>query len=137
VASYPIDVHPYKPDEWNPYAAKRYVYTIPFRALVPRGTANLLMASRSISATYAAAASLRVVPTTMEEGQAAGIAAVVSIQHRVSVPQLAGQPALIYELQAGLHDQGAFLPWQTLTTIGEGRLPSAERLRPTGRGQAY
>jgi hypothetical protein len=137
VASYPIDIHPYKPDQFNPYATKRYVYTIPFRALVPRRTANLIMASRSISATYAAAASLRVVPTTMEEGQAAGIAAAVSIQHRVSIPQLAERPPLIYRVQAGLHDQGAFLPSDTLVTIGATRLPSAERLRPIVPARAY
>src|SRR5579864_5230914 len=41
VASYPIDIHPYKIGEFNPYAPKRFVYTIPFRALVPYGTANL------------------------------------------------------------------------------------------------
>ncbi|HLW48368.1 MAG TPA: FAD-dependent oxidoreductase [bacterium] len=128
VASYPIDIHPYKPDELNPYAPKRYVYTVPFRALVPRRIANLIMASRSISATYTAAASLRVVPTTMEEGQAAGIAAVISIRRRVSVPQLAERPALIYELQAGLHDQGAFLPSEMPATAGRDGLPSAKRL---------
>lgn len=129
VASYPIDLHPYAPDEFNAYAPRRYVYTVPFRALVPRGTANLIMASRSISATYAAAASMRVVPTTMEEGQAAGIAAVLSIQHRVSMPQLAERPALMYELQAGLRDQGAFLPSVTLAVIGQDTPPSAARVR--------
>ena len=130
VASYPIDLHPYQPGEFNAYAPKRYVYTVPFRALVPRGTANLIMASRSISATYAAAASLRVVPTTMEEGQAAGIAAVLSIHHRVSVPQFAEEPALMYELQAGLHEQGAFLPSATLDVIGWNTPSSAARVRP-------
>jgi hypothetical protein len=95
VASYPIDIHPYKPGEHNPFAPQRYLYTIPFRALVPRRTANLVMASRSISATYAAAASLRVVPTTMEEGEAAGIAAALSIREGVSIPQFAARPALV------------------------------------------
>jgi len=117
VASYPIDIHPYKMGEFNPYAPKRFVYTIPFRSLVPYGTANLLMASRSISATYAAAASCRVVPTTMEEGQAVGLAAALSIDRRVSMPQMVEQPALVHELQAGLHGQGAYLLPDTLASI--------------------
>ncbi|HEV2357042.1 MAG TPA: FAD-dependent oxidoreductase [bacterium] len=127
VASYPIDIHPYKPGELNPYAPKRFVYTIPFRSLVPFGTANLIMASRAISATYAAAASCRVAPTTMEEGQAAGLAAVLSLERRVSVRQLADQPAMIHELQAGLHAQGAFLLPETLASTGHAIPSSPER----------
>jgi hypothetical protein len=129
VASYPIDIHPYKMGEFNPYAPKRFVYTIPFRSLVPYGTANLIMASRSISATYAAAASCRIVPTTMEEGQAAGLAAVLSIERRVSVPQLAAQPALVHELQAGLSGQGAYLLPDTLASIGHATPPWLEHAR--------
>jgi hypothetical protein len=123
VASYPIDIHPYKPGEFNPYAPKRFVYTIPFRSMVPYGTANLVMASRSISATYAAAASCRVIPTTVEEGQAAGLAAVLSLEERVSIPQLAEQPDLIHDLQAGLHDQGAYLLPDTLASLGHASPP--------------
>ena len=118
VASYPIDIHPYKMGEFNPYAPKRFVYTIPFRSLVPYGTANLLMASRAISATYAAAASCRVVPTTMEEGQAAGLAAALSIERHVSIPQMVEHPELIHDLQAGLHEQGAYLLPDTLASLG-------------------
>jgi len=131
VASYPIDIHPYKIGEFNPYAPKRFVYTIPFRSLVPYGTANLIMASRSISATYAAAASCRVVPTTMEEGQAAGLAAVLSLERRVSVPQLTAQPSLIHTLQAGLSGQGAYLLPDTLASIGRTTPPWLEHARTT------
>jgi len=118
VASYPIDLHPYRPGEFSPFAARRYLYTIPLRALVPYGVSNLLIASRSISATYEAAGSARVVPTTMEEGQAAGAAAVISILNKVSVPQMTEQPDLVHALQAALHDQGAYLLPETLAAIG-------------------
>ena len=133
VASYPIDIHPYKMGEFNPYAPKRFVYTIPFRSLVPYATANLIMASRAISATYSAAASCRVVPTTMEEGQAAGVAAVISLERKVSVPQLLEQPSLIHELQAGLHEQGAYLLPDTLASIGIATPPEAEHSGSTAR----
>jgi len=123
VASYPIDLHPYRPGEFSPFAARRYLYTIPLRALVPYGVSNLLVASRSISATYTAAASARVVPTTMEEGQAAGAAAVISILNKVSVGQMTALPDLVHALQAALHDQGAYLLPETLAAIG--RLPAS------------
>jgi hypothetical protein len=130
VASYPIDLHPYRPGEFNPFAAHRYVYTIPFRSLVPVGINNLLLASRSISASYEAAGSTRVVPTTMEEGQAAGIAAALSLRARVSIPRFAEQPALVHELQAGLYAQGAYLLPETLAaaTASPGRRPAASPL---------
>ena len=114
VASYPIDLHPYRPGEFNPYAAHRYVYTIPLRALVPVGISNLLLASRSISATYEAAGSARVVPTTMEEGQAAGVAAALSLQAKIMFPRFAEQPALVHELQETLYAQGAYLLPETV-----------------------
>jgi len=114
VASYPIDLHPYRPGELNPYAPHRYVYTIPLRALVPVGISNLLLASRAISASYEAAGSTRVVPTTMEEGQAAGTAAVLSLRAKVSLPDFTEDPGLVHELQAALHDQGQYLLPETL-----------------------
>ena len=114
VASYPIDLHPYRPGEFSPFAARRYLYTIPLRALIPYGVSNMLIASRSISATYEAAGSARIVPTTMEEGQAAGAAAVISILNKVSVPQMANAPDLVHALQAALSDQGAYLLPETL-----------------------
>lgn len=50
-------------------------YTIPYRCLVPRGAANLLVAGRCISAEPGAFASVRVIGPCMLEGQAAGAAA--------------------------------------------------------------
>jgi len=117
VASYPIDLHPYRPGEFNPFAARRYEYTIPLRALVPYGVGNLIVAGRSISASYEAAGSARVVPTTMEEGQAAGAATVLSIQARLTFEQFARSPESVHQLQATLHGQGAYLLPETLAAI--------------------
>jgi len=132
VASYPIDLHPYKPGELNPYAPRRYVYTIPFRALVPAGPGNLICASRAISASYEAAGSARVVPTTMEMGQAAGTAAVLSIHQKVSFRQLAERPTLMHNLQSMLHVQGVYLLPETLISAGETPTPLPERSDMTG-----
>jgi len=127
VANYPIDLHPYHPGEVNPYAAARHTYTIPLRALVPLGTGNLLLASRSISASYEAAGSTRVIPTTMEEGQAAGTAAVLSLRDRVLVSRFADTPTLVHELQETLSRAGAYLPAETLAAAQgpDGRTPAS------------
>jgi len=50
-------------------------YTIPYRCLVPRGVANLLVAGRCVSADASAFASVRVIGPCMLEGQAVALAA--------------------------------------------------------------
>jgi hypothetical protein len=50
-------------------------YTIPYRCLLPRGFANLLVAGRCLSAESAAFASVRVIGPCMIEGQAVAAAA--------------------------------------------------------------
>ncbi|MFH0796586.1 MAG: FAD-dependent oxidoreductase [Candidatus Omnitrophota bacterium] len=55
-------------------------YEIPYRSLVPRETDNLLVAGRCISSDRKANASLRIIPTCMAMGQAAGLAAVFSVK---------------------------------------------------------
>jgi hypothetical protein len=133
VANYPIDLHPYQPGELNPYAAVRYTYTIPFRSLIPVGVDNLVVAARSISATYEAAGSARIVATTMEEGQAAGAAAALSIRDRVAFPRIARNVALVHALQGLLYVQGAYLlPETVASTDGHAvRWPPVRR-RPFG-----
>lgn len=50
-------------------------YTIPYRSLVARDAANLLVAGRCVSATHEAQASLRIMPVCCTTGEAAGVAA--------------------------------------------------------------
>ena len=54
-------------------------YQIPYECMVPVGVANLLVAGRSISATFLAQGSLRVMATCMGMGQAAGTAAYLTV----------------------------------------------------------
>lgn len=74
-AAYPLDLHPYSRTDINPFGPRRYFYTLPLRSLIPRGVDNVFVASRSLSATYSAAGSARVIPVTMAAGEAAGVAA--------------------------------------------------------------
>ncbi len=107
VASYPIDLHPYKPGERSPFAPKRRIYTIPLRSLIVRGIDNLLVASRAFSATYQAAGSARVVPTTMAMGEAAGVTAAVAVEYRLTPHFLIRRKELVGLIQLRLQDTGA------------------------------
>jgi len=81
LASYPIDLHPIDPSDEPAYAPERHVYGIPFGALVPKGFTNLLLASPAISASHLASGSARIIPTTIEEGEADGIAVSLALRH--------------------------------------------------------
>ena len=61
-------------------------YEIPYGCLVPKRAENLLISGRSISSTRAASGSLRLQPTCVNLGQAAGTAAALSIRES-SVPR--------------------------------------------------
>ncbi len=112
VASYPIDIHPYHARWRNPYPPASIPYTLPFRAIVPRGAENLLIASRAFSATSEAHGSARVVPTVMALGQGAGVAAAVCAQQGRAPREVAADAALMRQVQWTLIGQGVYLGWK-------------------------
>lgn len=124
VASYPIDLHPYVPGQMNPFRVSRRVYAIPFRILVPRGVDRLMVVGKPVGATFVAAGSLRVIPTGMAMGEAAGEAAALAVRAGITPRQMAYKAALIAQLQRRLVSMGAYLPspqqlsepWQHLHT---------------------
>jgi len=63
-------------------------YHIPLRSLIARDCANLLMAGRCLSAEQHAMSSARVIPTCAMMGQAAGIAAALSVQQGRNLREL-------------------------------------------------
>ncbi len=81
--SYDVDIH-------NPAGTGTVIkslpegesYDIPYRCLTPCGLTNLLVAGRPISADHAAHSSLRVMPIAMAIGEAAGVAAAMSVPTR-------------------------------------------------------
>ncbi len=102
---YPIDIH-------NPSGEGTVLkgvpegdwYEIPYRCILPLGIGNLLMASRAISATHEAHASLRVMPVVSGIGQAAGTAAAIACRQKVAPADI--DPA---ELKDALSAAGAFV----------------------------
>lgn len=103
--SYPIDIHSPKgegtriaslsPGDW---------YEIPYSTLYHPDFKNLLAAGRCISSTHQAQASLRIMPTCMVLGQAAGTAVALAAEEKLSVAQVP-----IEQLQTELKAQGADL----------------------------
>ncbi len=73
--TFAIDIHPPDGKAQIFTGSGKSVYEIPYRALLPKGLDNLIVAGRSISATHAAFGSVRVMATCMACGQGAGTAA--------------------------------------------------------------
>ncbi|MDE2571741.1 MAG: FAD-dependent oxidoreductase [bacterium] len=107
LASYPLDLHPSYVGEQPAYAPVRHIYGVPFRAMVPYGFDNLLVAGPAISATHVAAGSARIIPTTIEEGEAAGAAAAVSLRHGVDFARMAYEEEWMRRLRSSLARAGA------------------------------
>lgn len=104
-SSYPVDIHnPSGSGTVIRHVPKGDYYEIPYRSIVPSGIENLLMASRSISATHEAHASLRVMPVVTAIGEAAGAAAAMAVSDQVA-------PAAVdtSQLRAVLREAGAFV----------------------------
>jgi hypothetical protein len=121
---YPIDVHPVDATDQPAFAPIRHVYGIPFGALVPKGLSNLVLASPAISASHLAAGSARIIPTTIEEGEAAGAASAFAQSEHLDFIQLSRTAEDVTDLRHDLSLNGAI--------VGE---PSAQRLaRRQGAG---
>jgi hypothetical protein len=113
LSSYPLDLHPVTATQKQAYAPVRHVYGVPFGTMVPLGVTNVLLASPSISATHVAAGSARVIPTTIEEGEAAGEAAALSQHANITFAAMAGSADAISGLRAALRDDGVILTYRT------------------------
>lgn len=79
--SYPVDIH-------NPSGSGTVIkhippgdyYTIPYRALIPKGVDNLIVAGRPLSSTHEAHSAFRVMPICTCVGEGAGSAASIAIK---------------------------------------------------------
>jgi 2-polyprenyl-6-methoxyphenol hydroxylase-like FAD-dependent oxidoreductase len=116
LCGYFVDIHDYSggPDFLNPSKGdvikEGGAYDIPYRCMVPKIADNLLISGRCISATHEAQASLRVMGTAMGLGHAAGTAAALSLQAKVSPRDLNVQQLQQMLLRQGAHLGDRFLP---------------------------
>ena len=110
--NYPVDVHAATVDEKPKYPGiyeKGYPrgksYGISYRALLPKGTRNVLAAGRCVGADREMAGSMRVMPGCYITGMAAGAAAALAAKEKTCLREL-DMKKLQWELKA----QGAYLP---------------------------
>ncbi|MFN2352802.1 MAG: FAD-dependent oxidoreductase [Kiritimatiellia bacterium] len=113
--AHPVDIHVSGPDKKS-YDSfrKRFKtlrlgrgesYGIPYRILIPQGISNLLVAGRCVGTDRYVQASLRVMPGCYITGQAAGVAAAMSMLRRNDVRAID-----VRQLQDRLKTMGAYLP---------------------------
>lgn len=103
VCNYDIDIH--SPDGSGTshyYFPNGKYYQIPYRTLIARGVSNLLAAGRCISADHEAQASVRIMPTCSNLGEAAGVAAALSLDRGGEV-----RTVNVEKLRARLLENGA------------------------------
>jgi 2-polyprenyl-6-methoxyphenol hydroxylase-like FAD-dependent oxidoreductase len=104
-AFYPVDLHSQKTGVQPAHLKAGVVPTVPLRALIPKGSQNLLVAGRCLSADRLANSGLRVQGACMATGQAAGAAAALA-------SKLGATPGAVplESLKALLRAQGAIVP---------------------------
>ena len=103
-AFYPVDLH--TKNGVKPKPLKRgKVPTIPLRALVPKGSENVLVAGRCVSSDRLANSGLRVQASCMGMGQAAGAAASLAAKKRTTPLKVP-----LAEIHALLKEHGAIVP---------------------------
>lgn len=103
--NYEVDIHNPEGSGTSHYFFPRGAYyTIPYRALVPMGVDNLLVAGRCISSDHEAQASYRIMPICAAIGEAAGVAASVAVRDGAK-----NRDVSVKTVQSILRAQGAFV----------------------------
>lgn len=87
--AYPIDIHdPHGGRTQFQFIKDGGSYSIPYRCFLPKGTDNLLVAGRCLSATHEAMGTARIMGVVMCQGQAVGTAAALAIKDGVSLREI-------------------------------------------------
>lgn len=103
--NYDIDIHnPEGTGTSHYYFPAGAYYTIPYRALIPKGAENLLVAGRCISSDHGAQASYRIMPVVCCIGEAAGAAIGLAVKNKASVRDVD-----VKALQSILKKNGAYI----------------------------
>ncbi|MPM98351.1 hypothetical protein SDC9_145536 [bioreactor metagenome] len=103
--NYPVDIHnPSGTGTIIRHLGPEEFYEIPYGCIVPPAVKNLLIGCRAISVDHALHSSMRVMPPVCSIGQAAGMAAAMSIRKECRPAELSG-----VEVRANLKKAGARL----------------------------
>ncbi len=104
--AYPSDIQAVSLEDPGAVIVNPDKYGIPFRSLVPQTVNNLLVVGRSGGYSSLASGSVRIVPTGMGIGEAAGAAAKIAALKGLTFDQMATNQAVINELQGVLKKKG-------------------------------
>ena len=104
-AFYPVDLHSQKSGVQPAHLKEGVVPTVPLRALIPKGSKNLLVAGRCLSSDRLANSGLRVQAACMATGQAAGATAALAARLGVTPGEVPKG-----EIRALLSAGGAIVP---------------------------
>ena len=100
-----MDVHPRNAEMKGNFKIEiANVYYVPYRAMLPVGCDNLLVAGKTISCESQAAGGIRVMPCAMAIGQAAGAASAIALRDKLALDAVPTE-----ELQSVLRAHGAIL----------------------------
>lgn len=77
---------------------------IPFRAMIPKGVDNAIIAGRAISCDHAVMGSVRVMPNCLTTGEAAGVAAALAVKNDCGIRALDTE-----QLRSILKERGAYI----------------------------
>lgn len=103
---YPIDLHHHSQFHIEQqYLQPGIVPTMPYRALIPKGSDDLLVAGRCVAGDRMANSAFRVQASAMATGQVAGMAAAIASEQKLSV-----QDVPLELLREQLHRHGAIVP---------------------------
>ena len=101
---YPVDVH-HMNGIRHENIEKNKIPTIPYRAMIPKGSKNLLAAGRTVSSDRDTNSAVRVQAPCMAMGTAAGTAAAIAARQKIGVSEVDYS-----ELASSLRKLGATLP---------------------------
>jgi hypothetical protein len=85
---YPIDLHRDGKSIYQEFLKPNVVATIPLRALIPKRSANFIVAGRCVSSDRLANSALRVQASCMAMGQAAGVAAALASKDNMTINEV-------------------------------------------------
>lgn len=106
LGSYPVDIQRISPTDNGAVMSHPLKYAIPFRSIVPLKVDGLLVVGRSASFDTLPHGSARVIPVGMAAAQAAGAAAKIAVEHKMTFREMAKSNEMIALLQDTLKSQG-------------------------------
>ncbi|MEG6615163.1 FAD-dependent oxidoreductase [Peptococcaceae bacterium 1198_IL3148] len=104
--SYPIDIQAVDQNFKGAIVGVPQQYGIPLRCLIPQRVDGLMVVGRAASFDSLAHGSARVIPVGMATGQAAGAAAALSLEEKITLRELSANSQYVDELRQRLNQQG-------------------------------